>query len=43
MLYNYDLVKNIKVLLKKPWAPIGRHLDTAAVEIIEDGIKLILH
>ena len=33
VLYNYDLVKNIKVLLKKPWAPIGRHLDTAAVEI----------
>ena len=33
VLYNYDLVKGVKVLLKKPWAPIGRHLDTAAVEI----------
>ena len=33
VLYNYSQVKNIKVLLEKPWAPIGRHLDTAAVEI----------
>ncbi|MDZ5034724.1 dihydroneopterin aldolase, partial [Clostridium perfringens] len=33
VLYNYDLVKGIKVLLKKPWAPIGRYLDTAAIEI----------
>ena len=39
MLYNYDLVKNIKVLLKKPWAPIGRHLDTAAVEINREWHK----
>ncbi|NLL30791.1 MAG: 2-amino-4-hydroxy-6-hydroxymethyldihydropteridine diphosphokinase [Clostridiales bacterium] len=33
VLFNYDLVKGIKVLLKKPWAPIGRHLNYAAVEI----------
>lgn len=33
VLYNYDLVQGVKVLLKKPWAPIGRHLDTAAIEI----------
>ena len=32
-MFNYDLVKGIKVLLKKPWAPIGRHLNYAAVEI----------
>ena len=32
-LYNYPLVKDVKVTLKKPWAPIGRHLDYAAVEI----------
>lgn len=32
-LINYPLVKSIKVKLKKPWAPIGRHLDYAAVEI----------
>lgn len=32
-LKNYPLVKRVKVTLKKPWAPIGRHLDYAAVEI----------
>lgn len=33
ILYNYDLVHSVKVTLKKPWAPIGRHLDYAGVEI----------
>lgn len=33
VLYNYPLVKGVKVLLKKPWAPILRHLDHAAIEI----------
>lgn len=33
ILLNYSLVSACKVLLKKPWAPIGRHLDTAAVEV----------
>lgn len=33
ILFNYDMVKNAKVMLKKPWAPIGRHLNYAAVEI----------
>lgn len=33
ILYNYDLVKEVKITLKKPWAPIGRHLDYAAIEI----------
>jgi len=33
VLFNYPLVKGIKVILKKPWAPIGRHLDYAAVEV----------
>ena len=33
ILFNYDMVKCAKVMLKKPWAPIGRHLDYAAVEI----------
>ncbi|MEG1256733.1 2-amino-4-hydroxy-6-hydroxymethyldihydropteridine diphosphokinase [Clostridium sp.] len=32
-LVNYPIVENVKVTLKKPWAPIGRHLDYAAVEI----------
>lgn len=34
ILFNYDMVKSAKVTLKKPWAPIGRHLDYAAVEIV---------
>ncbi|ATD55469.1 2-amino-4-hydroxy-6-hydroxymethyldihydropteridine diphosphokinase [Clostridium chauvoei] len=33
ILFNYELVKEVKVILKKPWAPIGRHLDYAAIEI----------
>lgn len=33
VLYNYELAESVKVTLKKPWAPIGRHLDYAAVEI----------
>ena len=33
ILDNYSMVKAVKVLLKKPWAPIGRNLDYAAVEI----------
>lgn len=33
ILYNYEIVENVKVTLKKPWAPIGRHLDYAGVQI----------
>lgn len=33
ILFNYPLVKDVKIKLKKPWAPIGKHLDYAAVEI----------
>ena len=33
VLDTYEVVKKVKVSLKKPWAPIGRHLDYAAVEI----------
>lgn len=33
ILFSYPLVKGVKMLLKKPWAPISRHLDYAAVEI----------
>ena len=33
VLLNYELVNSVKIKLKKPWAPIGRHLDYAAVEI----------
>ena len=33
ILTNYKMVKNAKVKVKKPWAPIGRHLNYAAIEI----------
>lgn len=33
-LINYPMVESVKVKLKKPWAPINRHLEYAAVEII---------
>lgn len=33
ILKKYDLIESIKIKVKKPWAPIGRHLDYAAVEI----------
>lgn len=36
ILDNYSMVKAVKVLLKKPWAPIGRNLDYAAVEITRE-------
>ncbi|WP_300386234.1 2-amino-4-hydroxy-6-hydroxymethyldihydropteridine diphosphokinase [Clostridium sp.] len=42
ILYNYNQVKNVKVLLEKPWAPIGRHLDTAAVEIKRGWHKVFI-
>lgn len=36
ILDNYKIVKSVKVNLKKPWAPIGRHLDYAAVEVTRE-------
>lgn len=33
ILRNYPMVEEAKVLLKKPWAPIHRSLDYAAVEV----------
>ncbi len=30
---NYPTVQGIRILLKKPWAPIGKHLKYAAVEM----------
>lgn len=33
ILLNYSIVKSVKVLIKKPWAPIGKPLDYAAVEV----------
>jgi dihydroneopterin aldolase/2-amino-4-hydroxy-6-hydroxymethyldihydropteridine diphosphokinase len=33
VLLNYPTVNKVKILLKKPWAPIGKPLDYAAVEV----------
>jgi dihydroneopterin aldolase/2-amino-4-hydroxy-6-hydroxymethyldihydropteridine diphosphokinase len=33
ILIKYPMIQSVKVTLKKPWAPIGRHLEYAAVEI----------
>lgn len=33
ILLNYELVTGVKVKIKKPWAPIGKPIDYAAVEI----------
>lgn len=33
ILMEYRMIKNAKVKVKKPWAPIGRHLNYAAIEI----------
>ncbi|WP_297629699.1 2-amino-4-hydroxy-6-hydroxymethyldihydropteridine diphosphokinase [uncultured Clostridium sp.] len=33
ILEKYEIVKIVKVKVKKPWAPIGRHLKYAAIEI----------
>ena len=33
ILKEFTLIKSVKLILKKPWAPIGRPLDYAAVEI----------
>lgn len=33
ILLQYNKVKTVKVMLKKPWAPIGKHVEYVAVEI----------
>lgn len=42
VLENYNLVYGVKVLLKKPWAPIGRNLDSAAIEIYRKWHKVYI-
>lgn len=36
ILNEYPIVKKVKAELKKPWAPIGRHLDYAAVQMTRE-------
>ena len=42
VLMNYPLVEKVKVLVKKPWAPIGKHLDHVAVEIERSWHKVYI-
>ncbi|MDD7793041.1 2-amino-4-hydroxy-6-hydroxymethyldihydropteridine diphosphokinase [Clostridium sp. 'White wine YQ'] len=42
VLINYPLVKEIKVSVKKPWAPIHRNLDTVEVEITRKRSRAVL-
>lgn len=42
ILLNYDSVASVKVLLKKPWAPIGKPIDYAAIEIERGWHKVFI-
>jgi len=42
ILLNYPLAEKVKVLIKKPWAPIGKHLDYVAVEIERSWHKVYI-
>lgn len=42
VLKKYELVKEIKVTVKKPWAPLQMHFETVAVEISRKWHKVYL-
>ena len=42
VLKNYNLVKSVKVTVKKPWAPLQMHFENVAVEIIRKRHKVYL-
>lgn len=42
VLKKYDLVKEVKVTVKKPWAPLQMHFENVAVEITRKWHKLYL-
>ena len=42
VLLNYPLVKKVKLLLKKPWAPTRKHVEYVAVEIERKWNKLYI-
>ncbi len=42
ILIKYPLIKKIKVLIKKPWAPIKKHFDYVAVEANRSRNKVYL-
>ena len=42
LLLQFPLAEKVRILLKKPWAPIGSHLDYAAVEITRSRHRVYL-
>lgn len=42
VLKNYNLVKSVKVTVKKPWAPLQMHFENVAVEITRKRHKVYL-
>ena len=42
ILLNYPLVKKVKLLLKKPWAPTKKHVEYVAVEIERKWSKVYI-
>ncbi|GFZ31761.1 7,8-dihydroneopterin aldolase [Clostridium zeae] len=42
ILKEYTILEAVKVTLKKPWAPIGKHLDYAAIEIYRKWNKAFI-
>lgn len=42
ILLNYDLVNNVIVSIKKPWAPIQKHFDFVSVEISRKWHRVFL-
>lgn len=42
VLKKYELVKEVKVIVKKPWAPLQMHFENVAVEIIRKWHRVYL-
>ncbi len=42
ILLSYDQVKAVKITIKKPWAPIGKMLQYAAIELIRSWHKVYI-
>lgn len=42
ILFNFDLVDDVKILVKKPWAPIHSPMDTVAVEVSRKWERVFL-
>ena len=43
VLKKYELVKEVKVIVKKPWAPLQMHFENVLWKLLENGIEYIFH